>query len=69
MTETYRGHRITITRTRVWDAIIVEVETGMVLPTKATAMLHEGRLVAIARAHDLIDLYVGGAPLEHWHAA
>jgi len=69
LTETYRGHCITITRTRFWDAVIVEAETGTVLPTKATALLHEGRLVAIARACQLIDLYVGGGPLERRDAA
>lgn len=69
LTETYRGHSITITRTRFWDAVIVEAETGIVLPTKATAMLDEGRQVAIARACELIDLYVGEAPLERWHDA
>lgn len=69
MTETYRGHCITITRTRLWDAVIVEAATGVVLPTKATAMLDEGRSVAIARACDLIDLYVGEAPVQRWHDA
>lgn len=69
MTETYRGHCITITRTRFWDAVIVEAETGAVLPTKATAMLDEGRLVAIARACELIDLYVGETPLARWQSA
>ena len=69
MTENYRGHSIQITRARLWDAVIVEAETGIVLPTKATAMLHEGRSVAMARACELIDLYVGDTPLERWHAA
>jgi hypothetical protein len=70
LTEKYRGHSIQVTRTRSWDAVIVEAETGIVLPTKATAQLHEGRSVAIARACELIDLYVGdSATLERWHAA
>lgn len=58
LTERYRGHCIEVTRSRLWDAVIIEAETGIVFPTKATAQLHEGCLVAIARAHDLIDLYV-----------
>jgi len=70
LTENYRGHSIRVTRTRLWDAVIIEAETGIVLPTKATAQLHEGRSVVIARACELIDLYVGDTlPLERWHAA
>ena len=69
MIENYRGHSIQVTRTRFWDAVIVEAESGNVLPTKATAQLHEGRSVAIARACELIDLYVGEAPVIRWHAA
>lgn len=69
MTENYRGHSIQVTRARLWDAIIIEAKTGIVLPTKATAQLHEGRSVAVARACELIDLYMDAAPLERWHAA
>lgn len=69
MIENYRGHSIQVTRARFWDAVITEAETGIVLPTKATALLHEGRLIAIARACELIDLYLDAAPLERWHAA
>ena len=66
LTENYRGHSIRITRTRFWDAIIIEDETGIVLPTKATAHLNEGRAVLVARARELIDLYMGERPLESW---
>lgn len=69
MTENYRGHSIEVTQSRIWDAVIVEAETGIVLPTKATAQLHEGRSVAVARACELIDLYLDAAPHERWHAA
>ena len=69
MTENYRGHSIQVTRTRFWDAVIVEARTGIVLPTKATAQLHEGRSVAVARACELIDLYIDASPVERWHAA
>lgn len=69
MTENYRGHSIEVTRARFWDAVITEADTGIVLPTKATAQLHEGRSVAVARACELIDLYLDAAPLERWHAA
>ncbi|MBL0966382.1 MAG: hypothetical protein IBJ05_06060 [Blastomonas sp.] len=69
MTEHYRGHRIQLTRTRCWDAIIVEDSTGIVLPTKATAQLGEGQSVAVARACELIDIYIDGTPIERWHAA
>lgn len=54
----YRGHCIQLTCHRLWDAVIVDTETGVMLPTKATALLREGRGVAIARACKLIDLYV-----------
>lgn len=69
LTENYRGHRIRITRTRLWDAVIVEAETGVVLPTKATAQLDEGRAVLVTRARELIDIYMGEGPLESWQAA
>lgn len=69
MTENYRGHSIEVTRARFWDAVITEADTGIVLPTKATAQLHEGPSVAVARACELIDLYIDAAPLERWHAA
>ncbi len=58
MTEDYRGHRIHLTRTRLWDAVIIDAETGITLPTKATALLREGRSVAMARACRLIDIYL-----------
>jgi hypothetical protein len=69
LTENYRGHSIQVTRTRFWDAVIIEAATGIVLPTKATATLHEGRSVVLTRACELIDLYVGDAPVVRWHAA
>lgn len=69
MTENYRGHSIQVTRTRFWDAVIVEAETGLILPTKATALLREGRSVAIARACELIDLYVDAGPDNRWYVA
>ena len=69
LTENYRGHSIEVTCARLWHAVITEAETGIVLPTKATAQLDEGRAVAVARACDLIDLYVNAAPIERWHAA
>ena len=69
MTENYRRQSIQVTPARFWDAVITEAETGIVLPTKPTALLHEGRLIAIARACELIDLYLDAAPLERWHAA
>jgi len=69
VTESYRGHSIRVTQARFWDAVIIEAETGTVLPTKATAMLQEGRSVAVARACALIDLYVGDAKALRRHAA
>ena len=69
MTEHYRGHRIDLARTRFWEAVIVEAETGITLPTKATALLKEGRSVALRRACHLVDLYLGSGPTEALHAA
>jgi hypothetical protein len=69
LTEHYRGHTIQVTRTGCWDAVIVEAMTGIVLPTKATAQLHEGRSVAVARACELIDLYAGSVSRQASRAA
>ena len=69
MTENYRGHSIRVTRRHFWDAVIIEAATGAILPTKASAQLHEGRSVVIARACELIDLYMNATPAERWHAA
>jgi hypothetical protein len=69
LSENYRGHSIQVTRTRCWDAVIVEASSGVVLPTKATAQLDEGRSVAIARACELIDIYVDAAPAARCRAA
>lgn len=55
--DSYRGYAIRITRTTRWDAVLVEVATGQVMPTKATALLREGRDVAIVRARALVDVY------------
>lgn len=57
MDDSYRGYTIRIARTTRWDAVLIEPVTGLVLPTKATALLSEGRGVAILRARTLIDLY------------
>jgi hypothetical protein len=67
--ETYRAYTIRVTRTARWDAILVEPVTGAVLPTKATASLHEGRGVALTRARALIDLYAGVADDRQIRAA
>ena len=55
--DSYRGYTIRITRTTRWDAVLVETATGLIMPTKATSLLREGREVAIVRARALVDLY------------
>ena len=55
--DSYRGYTIRITRTTRWDAVLIEAATGLVLPTKATSLLREGRDVAIVRARALVDIY------------
>lgn len=55
--DSYRGYIIRVTRAAQWHAILLEPGTGAVLPTKATALLREGRGVAMERARKLVDLY------------
>lgn len=55
--DSYRGYTIRVTRAAQWHAILIEPGTGAVLPTKATALLREGRGVAMERACKLVDLY------------
>ena len=55
--DSYRGYTIRITRNTRWDAILIEAASGQMMPTKATALLREGRNVAIERARALVDLY------------
>lgn len=58
--DSYRGYTIRITRATRWDAVLIEAATGLVLPTKATSLLREGRDVAVVRARALVDLYANG---------
>lgn len=55
--DSYRGYIIRVTRAAQWHAILLEPSTGAVLPTKATALLREGRGMAMERARKLVDLY------------
>jgi len=55
--DSYRGYIIRVTRAAQWHAILLEPGTGAVLPTKATALLREGRGVAMERAQRLVDIY------------
>ncbi len=55
--DSYRGYTIRVTRAAQWHAILMEPGTGAVLPTKATALLREGRGVALERARPLVDIY------------
>ena len=57
MDDSYRGYTIRVTRAAQWHAILLEPGTGLVLPTKATALLREGRGMALERAKKLVDLY------------
>jgi hypothetical protein len=67
--ETYRGYTIRLTRSQSWHAVLVEPGTGIVLPTMATALLHEGPAVALARARKLIDIYADAEAAREAHAA
>ena len=57
----YRGHEIRITRAGAWSAQLVELRTGAVLPTRATAEAQEALTVCVERAVRLVDLYLEGA--------
>ena len=57
MDEAYRGFTIRVTCADLWNAVLVEAVTGIVMPTKATALQTEGRSVALLRARELIDVY------------
>ncbi len=57
MNEHYRGCMIQLTQTALWHAVIVDAHSGAIYPTKATALLREGRGVAVTRARELIDIY------------
>jgi len=50
--DSYRGYTIRVTRAAQWHAILLEPGTGAVLPTKATALLREGRGMALERARN-----------------
>ena len=67
--DSYRGYTISITRSVRWDAVLIETATGLVLPTKATALLGEGRSIAILRARALVDLYANAAATREPRAA
>lgn len=57
MNETYRGFAIRLERAGSWHAKIFETSTGTMLPTMATALVHEGSHAALSRARHLIDIY------------
>lgn len=67
--EQYRGHVIRITRSGMWHAVLVELDSGTILPTKATALMREGRTVALERAQELVDLYIDGVNRRAANAA
>lgn len=55
--DSYRGYTIRITCTTRWDAVLIEAATGLVMPTKVTSLLRDGRDAALLRARALIDVY------------
>jgi len=69
LVETYRGYTIRLTQGLSWHAVLVEPETGAVLPTMATALLFEGATVAAARARRLIDIYADAEQARRNRAA
>ncbi len=67
--DSYRGYTIRVTRAAQWHAILLEPGTGAVLPTKATALLREGRGIAMDRACKLVDIYVTASEFSRERAA
>lgn len=67
--DSYRGYTIRVTRGAQWHAILLEPGTGAVLPTKATALLREGRGIAVERARKLVDVYATASEALHERAA
>lgn len=67
--ETYRGYTIRLQRRQSWHAVLVEPGTGVVLPTMATALLHEGPATVLTRARKLIDIYADAEALRRSRAA
>ena len=67
--EQYRGHAIRISRSSMWHAVLVELDSGTILPTKATALMREGRTVALERAQELVDIYIDGVAARAADAA
>jgi hypothetical protein len=55
--ETYRGFAIRLERVGEWHAKIIEMATGALLPTMATALVEEGQATALFRARRLVDVY------------
>jgi hypothetical protein len=54
----YRGHLIRLIEAEGWSAELVELDTGALLPTSASATQSEGVEVCAARAESLVDLYL-----------
>lgn len=54
----YRGHMIRLFGGSWWRAQLVELRSGVMLPTTVTATPEEGSAICVARARALIDLYM-----------
>jgi hypothetical protein len=67
--EVYRGHAIDLSCSRLWSAVLTDLATGAMLPTKATALLHEGGEVALGRGRKLVDLYIDASARREANAA
>ena len=58
MQQHYRGHTIRLISGERWSAELIEQRSGALLPTTVSASAREGVDVCVARARDLIDLYL-----------
>ncbi|HHY51147.1 MAG TPA: hypothetical protein GYA10_15550 [Alphaproteobacteria bacterium] len=56
----YRGHLIRLVEGALWSAELIDLRTGTLLPTSASATPSEGLEVCAERARDLVDLYLEG---------
>jgi len=60
----YRGHRIRLVEAEPWSAELVELASGMTLPTMIVAGPGESLRECWSRAHRLVDLYLDAPSVE-----
>jgi hypothetical protein len=63
----YRGHQIRLIEAEQWSAEVIELASGVALPTMITATPDENLREVSARARRLVDTYVDAqVRTRHW---